>query len=130
MNRLQTIFAAALVLATGAGAAASLTACGNTGLGSAVRTDIVARMQTTQSPIAACYETRLEDNRKLRGTIVLGVTAAAKTGEFTEVTIRRDDLGDPQLNDCIVAEVKKLKLEKPTTAQVSFEYPLAFAPTK
>ena len=108
----------------------AVAACSNTGLGGAVRNDITARMQTTKDPITACYAKRLKANRKLKGTIVLAVTAAADTGQFTEVRIRRDDLGDPDLNDCVVTEVAKLKLEQPTKSAVSFEYPLAFAPTK
>jgi len=105
-------------------------ACGNTGLGSAVRTDISARMETTKDPIATCYATRLVANRKLEGTIVLAVTAEAKTGQFVDVKIKRDELGDPDLASCVVAEVVKLKLEQPTKSPVQFEYPLAFAPTK
>jgi hypothetical protein len=104
-------------------------ACGATGLGSAVREDIGARMATTRDPLAACYKERLAKNRRLRGTVVVAVTAEAKTGQFKNVQIRRDDPGDPGLNDCIVAEVGKLKLEKPTSTQVSFEYPIEFMPT-
>jgi hypothetical protein len=118
------------ILKVALGASLLAAACSNTGLGGAVRTDITARMETTRDPIAACYATRLKANRKLKGLIVLAVTAEAKTGQFTEVKIRRDELGDPDLNDCVVAEVSKLKLEQPTKSPVQFEYPLQFAPTK
>ena len=111
-------------------ALASLAACGHTGLGGAVRTDITARMQTAQDPIAACYAERLKENRKLKGTMVLAVTATAKTGQFDQVTITRNDLADAKLDTCVVDEVKKLKLAEPTKSPVAFEYPLAFAPTK
>jgi hypothetical protein len=105
-------------------------ACAGTGLGDAARNDITARMQTVRDPIAACYETRLKANRRLAGTVEVSVVAEAKTGQFTSVRIERDDLGDPDLNDCIVAEVKKLKLDKPTKTQLTFRYPLHFAPVK
>jgi hypothetical protein len=105
-----------------------LAACG-AGLGSAVRTDISERMATAKDPLATCYEARLKANRRLRGTVVVAVTAEAKTGKFTDVTIRRDDLGDPGLNDCLVTEVGKLALTKPTSTKVQFEYPFEFLPT-
>ncbi len=105
-------------------------ACSGSGLGGAVRTDISARMETVRDPVAACYETRLKDNRKLKGTMLLAVTAEAKTGQFTDVRVTRDELGDPDLSTCVVTEVSKLKLAEPTKSAVQFEYPLAFAPTK
>lgn len=105
-------------------------ACSHTGLGGAVRNDITARMQTAQDPIAACYAERLKANRKLKGTMVLSVTAAATTGQFEQVRITRDEPGDPDLGTCVVTEVSKLKLAEPTKSPVAFEYPLAFAPTK
>src|SRR5258708_5864311 len=111
-------------------AMATLGACSHTGLGGAVRNDITARMQTVQDPIAACYATRLKANRKLKGTMVLSVTAAANTGQFEQVKITRDDPGDPDLGTCVVTEVSKLKLAEPTKSPVAFEYPLAFAPTR
>ena len=109
---------------------AALGACSHTGLGGAVRNDITARMQTVQDPITACYAERLKKNRKLKGTMTLSVTAAATTGQFTDVKIARDEVGDAELGTCVVTEVSKLKLEQPTKSAVVFEYPLAFAPTK
>ncbi len=105
-------------------------ACSNTGLGGAVRTDISARMQTVRDPIASCYAERLKANRKLKGSMILSVTAAATTGQFEDVKVARDEVGDAELSTCVLAEVSKLKLEQPTKSAVQFEYPLAFAPTK
>jgi hypothetical protein len=118
----QILIAAAVALAC--------TACSHTGLGNAVRDDISARMQTTKDPITTCYAERLKKNRKLKGTLVVAVTAKAGTGEFTDVKVTRDEIGDPDLSTCVVLEVGKLKLEQPTKSAVNFEYPLAFAPTK
>jgi hypothetical protein len=110
--------------------AALAAACGSTGLGSAVRTDISARMATAKDPIAACYAERLKKNRKIAGTMTLSITAAASTGKFENVKVVKDEPGDPELGTCVVAEVGKLKLAEPTKSPVQFEYPLAFAPTK
>jgi hypothetical protein len=122
MMRQILIAAAAMALATAA--------CSHTGLGNAVREDISARMQTTKDPITTCYAERLKQNRKLKGMLVVAVTAKAGTGEFTDVKVTRDEIGDPDLSTCVVTEVAKLKLEQPTKSAVNFEYPLAFAPTK
>jgi hypothetical protein len=113
-----------------AGAAALAAACSHTGLGNAVREDITARIATTKDPIATCYAERLKANRKLKGTLVVSITAAAGTGQFSDVKVTRDEVGDPDLSTCVVLEIAKLKLEQPTKSAVSFEYPLAFAPTK
>jgi hypothetical protein len=114
----------------GLGLGLGLGACSHTGLGDAVRTDITARMQTVHDPVAACYAERLKANRKLRGTMTLAVTAEAKTGQFTNVRVAADGVGDAELGQCVVAEVSKLKLAEPTKSAVQFEYPLAFAPNK
>lgn len=107
-----------------------LAACGGAGLSSDVRTDISARMASAQQPIAACYADALKANRKLRGTMVLAFAAAPKTGQFTEITVGRDDLGDPNLQRCVVGEVGKLKLEKPQSTRIAVPgYPLDFQPT-
>ncbi len=106
-------------------------ACGGTGLSADVRTDISARMASAQQPIAACYADALKSNRKLKGTMVLAFATAPSTGAFTEIAVQRDDLGDPTLQQCVVGEVGKLKLDKPQSTRVSVSaYPINFAPTK
>jgi hypothetical protein len=108
----------------------ALAGCSHTGLGDAVRTDISARMQTVRDPVTTCYAKRLKANRKLRGTMTVAVTAEAKTGQFTNVRVAADGVGDAELQSCVVTEVSKLKLAEPTKSAVEFEYPLAFAPNK
>jgi hypothetical protein len=104
--------------------------CSKAGLGQGVRDDIVARMQTVQEPIAACYKTALEKNRKLRGQIVVQFSAAPKTGAFENVTVVRDDLADEGVKSCVVEQVGALKLAMPQSTAVSATYPLDFAPNK
>ena len=104
-------------------------ACGKTGMGKNVRNDIQARMQTVQEPVAACYETALKDNRKLRGRVEISFTAAPDTGRFDKVEITRNDLGDDTLDQCIIDQVSALKLEKPQKTAVTASYPFDFAPS-
>jgi hypothetical protein len=104
--------------------------CGGTGLGADTRADITARMTTAQQPLEHCYQAALKTNRKLQGMIVLAFVAAPKTGQFEEITVTHDELGDPGVRKCILDEVGKLKLDKPQGARVSISYPIRFAPNK
>jgi hypothetical protein len=106
-----------------------LAACSGSGFGDAARKDIVATVGKAQDPLAACYKTRLAANRKLKGTIHVHVVAEAKTGKFTQVKIKHDEIGDPDLADCVVTELEKLALAEPARSNVEFDYPLAFSPT-
>jgi len=111
-------------------AAALAAGCGGTGLGADTRADITARMTTAQQPLEGCYQAALKANRKLKGTIVLAFVAAPQTGQFQEVTVTQDELGDPGVRQCVIDEVGKLKLEKPQASRVSISYPIHFAPNK
>jgi hypothetical protein len=117
-----TIIAVIAALATGA--------CGKSGMGAGVRTDIAARMQTIQQPVQMCYAVALERNRKLRGVMMLSFRAAPNTGQFDQITVTRDEIGDEQVKKCVLDEVGKLKLATPQKSAVSVSYPIDFAPTK
>lgn len=104
--------------------------CGGTGLGADTRADITARMTTAQQPLEGCYQAALKTNRKLQGMIVLAFVAAPQTGQFQEITVTHDELGDPGVRKCVIDEVGKLKLEKPQASRVSISYPIHFAPNK
>jgi len=106
------------------------TGCGGTGLGADTRADITAQMTAAQQPLESCYQAALKSNRKLQGVIVLAFVAAPQTGEFQEITITRDELGDPGVRKCVLDEVGKHKLEKPQGSRVSISYPIHFAPNK
>jgi hypothetical protein len=98
-------------------------------MGEETRTAITAKMQATQSPISACYETSLKANRKLKGMIMLDFIIEASSGQFKNVRTGRNDLNDTPLNQCIIAEVEKQKLEKAPSSNVQVLYPLNFAPS-
>ncbi len=110
------------------GALALAGACAKTGTGPAVRADITARMSSLQQPLTVCYKNLLSVNRKLRGTIVLDFRAKPGTGEFTDVRVSRDDVGDPSLQKCVLDQVATLKLETPQKTAVQVSYPISFAP--
>src|SRR5262245_36449665 len=99
-------------------------ACAKTGFGSGLRPDVIAQMESARNPIATCYEQALTRNRKLQGTIQLSFEAAPKTGQFTNVNVTRDDLGDKDLTQCVVQQVSTLKLSKPTSTKIAIDYPI------
>lgn len=123
MSKAQVLFAALLSVGAAAG-------CGGSGMGAKVRADVTARMQIAEPSITSCYGSALQRNRKLRGMLVLSITAEAKTGQFKNVNVTRDELGDTELRKCVLDEVGKQKLEKPQSTNITFAYPLRFAPTK
>jgi len=112
------------------GATLAAAACGGTGLGADTRADITARMTSVQQPLAACYHAGLATNRKLAGMMVVSFVAAPQTGQFQEITVTHDELGDPDVRKCVLDEIGKLKLEKPQSARVSISYPIHFAPNQ
>jgi hypothetical protein len=109
MNKL-TLFVAALAMA----------ACAKKGMTPAVRSEIEAKIASTQTPIQACYQKQLTVNRKLQGMVV-AQAAIQPDGTFSEVTLRRDEPNDPVLKFCIVQEIAKLKLDKGTGERVVLE---------
>jgi hypothetical protein len=98
-------------------AAVSLAACAKKGMTPAVRNEISAKLASTQSPIQQCYQRQLTVNRKLRGMVV-AQAAIDPQGQFGEVSLRRDEPADPVLKFCVVQELAKLKLDKPTGERV------------
>jgi hypothetical protein len=117
----------ALVLASAIIGAAG---CASTGMGAAVRSDVTARMQTKQPSFLSCYGAALQKSRKVRGMLVLSITAEAGSGQFKNIAITRDELADPIMKKCVIDEVAMLKLEKPQKTNITFAYPLRFTPTK
>jgi hypothetical protein len=104
-------------------------ACSKAGMGEGVRTDIAARMQSITAPVQMCYAVALERNRKLKGMMVLSFRAAPDTGQFDQITVERDEVGDAQVRTCVMEAVGKLKLEKPQKTAVSVSYPIEFQPS-
>jgi hypothetical protein len=118
------LLAAAAVFSFG-----SLAGCSKAGMGAEVRKDVTGRMETAEPDITGCYAAALKKSRKVRGMMVLSITAAADSGEFKNITVTRDEPNDQELKTCVIEEVSKLKLEKPQKTNVTFSYPLRFEPT-
>jgi hypothetical protein len=90
---------------------ASLAACAKKGMTPATRNEISAKLATTQQPMQECYARLLTTQRKLKGMVVVQA-AIQPDGQFSEVSLRRDEPADPVLRFCIVQAVAALKLDK------------------
>ncbi|HTL38486.1 MAG TPA: AgmX/PglI C-terminal domain-containing protein [Kofleriaceae bacterium] len=97
-----------------------LAACAKQGITPQTRSEIEAKLQSTQPQIQQCYQRQLTVNRKLQGMVV-AQAAIAPDGQFGEVMLRRDEPQDPVLKFCVVQEIAKLKLDKPVGQRVVLE---------
>ncbi len=110
--------------------AASLAACGSSGAGKAVRTDVTQQMTSIEPSVSACYKEALTRSPKTQGMIVLSFKVEPKTGKFKNAKIVRSTVNDAELDQCVVAEVTKLVLSKPQSTVVGIDsYPLNFTPS-
>jgi hypothetical protein len=92
-----------------------------------VRNSIIAQMQTTKPQLDACYQIALARNRKLPGgMITVELIAEAGTGQFKNVLIRRDEVQDPQVRQCVITQVSHLKLDKPPSSNTQIPYAFRF----
>ena len=92
-----------------------------------VRTDIIAKMQSTKPALDSCFQIALARNRQLAGGMVtVELIAEAGTGQFKNILIRRDEVSDLAVRHCIINEVGKLKLAKPPQANTQIPYAFRF----
>jgi hypothetical protein len=106
---------------------ATLAACAKAEMTPALRADISAKVQSAQQPITECYQKSLTTNRKLRGMMVTTFALAPKSGQFTDITLRRDEPNDPVLRYCVVQELAKLHVDKaPDSRLVVESVPIRF----
>ena len=92
-----------------------------------VRTDIIAKMQSTKPALDTCFQIALARNRQLAGGMVtVELIAEAGTGQFKNILIRRDEVQDLAVRQCIINEVGKLKLAPPPQANTQIPYAFRF----
>jgi hypothetical protein len=118
MTRLSLLLLALLALA----------ACKKSGTGPETRADIAAQMKKAEGPIQACYAEALKQNRRIKGRFSIRLVAEASTGQFKNINVLRDEPNDPAVRKCILEEIGKLKLDKPTGSSVQIDQPILFAP--
>lgn len=125
MTRLSIASLLVLCLSLGAG---MVTGCKSAGMGAETRADITAQMKAAEDPIQQCYADALKQNRRLKGRISLRLVAEANTGQFKNISVLRDEPGEPAITKCVVAEIGKLKLSKPASSQVQIDQAINLMP--
>ncbi len=116
------------LLAAGLAAGLALAGCKSAGMGPETRADITAQMKLAEEPIQACYAQVLKGNRRVKGRISVQLVAEANTGQFKSINVLRDEPQHPELTRCVVAEIGKLKLSKPTSSSVQINQPILLMP--
>ncbi len=91
-----------------------------------LRQDITAAVQSTQPTLNECYQLAMARNRKTAGGFfTVDAVVEGTTGQFKDVVVRRDEVQDPAVRQCVVFAVRALKLAKPgggANTQVSFAF--------
>ena len=103
----------------GAAMACAIAGC-NKGADPAVRTAISAKIESAQQTVQECYQRSLTTNHKLRGMYVAQM-AVTDQGQFTDISLRRDEPNDPVLRFCVIQTFAKLKLDKPPGQRVQLD---------
>jgi hypothetical protein len=116
-------------LALSLGLALPLAACKSAGMGPETRADIAAQMKLAEAPIQECYAGALQKNRRTKGRISLRLFAEANTGQFKNISVLRDEPKNPAITQCVVGEIGKLKLSKPTGTSVQIDQPILLMPS-
>ena len=94
------------------------------------RQDIVNAMSSTQKGLSECYQYALARNRQTPGGfLTVEFIAEAGTGQFKNVLIRRDEINDPVVRQCVVNAVSSQRMAKPPDSNVTIAYAFRFTPT-
>lgn len=110
------------------GVAVFLGACvAGGGMGPDTRSDITARMQSVEGPLSSCYAQGLDPNRPAQGVMVLDFLAAPGSGQFVNVVVTHDEINNPNLRQCVVGTVSRLRLARPTSTRLAISYPIRFS---
>lgn len=105
-------------------------ACGGSGIGKGVRTDIQNQMESAREPMSQCYADALTRNGDVGGTMSLSFVVAPTSGQFTNVQASRSNIGDQEMEQCVINHVSSLKLQTPQKAKVAVDrYPVRFSPS-
>ena len=90
-----------------------------------VHNDIQASVNSTKPNLDQCYQIALARNRHLgNGFFTVEALVDGATGQFKNVIVRRDEVQDPAVRQCVIQAVSALQV-KPTgqsNTQVSFAF--------
>lgn len=90
--------------------------------------DVVVLIRSHLPEVQRCYQSRLNQVGALQGRLVIELILQPD-GEFTDVRVVDDTMGDPVVAACVVGVLDAMVLEGwQTVGTVTFQYPFVFAP--
>lgn len=93
------------------------------------RQNVIEAMGRVKVEVDKCYEVALARNRETPGGFMLvEFTAEAGTGQFVNVRIRRDEVRDRVVRQCVVGNISAQKMTPPPQINVIIPYELRFTP--
>jgi hypothetical protein len=84
-------------------------------------------LRARMGAIQRCYETELTRTPGLAGRLDVSMQVE-RVGSLSHVEITDDTVGSRQLGECVVNQVRTIRLPNGPTSPVSVEYPIVFAP--
>ncbi|MBK6520123.1 MAG: TonB family protein [Polyangiaceae bacterium] len=92
-----------------------------------LKDEVRAKMRAAFPKLVVCYETALKKTPKLKGDVSLSFSLDSN-GVVQKSSIAGSSAPDPDFQDCLLAEVKKLTFSPPADGKGSVTYPLQFSP--
>lgn len=90
---------------------------------------LMAVVQRYKSGVKFCYDNTLKQKPSLQGKITLQMDILA-SGAVSELRVVGDTLSDPELQRCILAQVRNWRFEAIDAGTVRFTLPLVFSPPR
>lgn len=98
-------------------------------IGSLSRAEVDRVIQRHLVQIRYCYQTRMQRDPSLAGTVAMRFVIAGD-GSVSRADTARDTTGDPQIGACIARRIQGMRFPEPRGAGiVHVKYPFVFAPT-
>lgn len=89
---------------------------------------INAIIKSKQKALQDCYERELRKNPNLSGKIVVRFTIG-EDGKVSDVRIESDNMGNPEVSDCILSRIRRWLFPKPDEGSVTVSVPFVFVKT-
>ncbi len=89
---------------------------------------INAIIKSKQKALQDCYERELRRNPNLSGKIVVRFTIG-EDGKVSDVRIESDNMGNPEVSDCILSRIRRWIFPKPDEGSVTVSVPFVFVKT-
>ncbi len=115
-------------LILGVALATGVAACGG-GLSSAIKRDITFKVQDRQPALTDCYSRALALNPTLQADMLVAFEVREETRRFRSVRVKEGAGVSPDLERCLIEELRDIQLDKAPDVKVEATLPVQFTPT-